>query len=133
MTIRAFTLEVGRDWISLALIGLGVTFAPHLYLGGLFFALASASLARRFWPEDEPIELWWTLVLAAVLATLAGGMAHWYWPDVGPPVIPQAVMAVTGYFSRHLARAALRIAGRIEGSSNTITDRLLDRWLPPRS
>jgi hypothetical protein len=132
MTTREAAIEVARDWPSLLLIGLGVTFAPHLYIGGLFFALASASLARRFWPEDQPVELWWTLVLAAVMSTLAAALAHWYWPDIGPPVIPQAVMAATGYFSRHLARAALRIAGRIEGTSDTITDRLLDRWLPPR-
>lgn len=133
MTVKEGATEVARDWIALALFGLGVNFATHLYIGGLFFALAFASLARRFWPEDEPVELWWTLVLAAALSTLAAALAHWYWPDIGPPVIPQAVMAATGYFSRHLARASLRIAGRIEGSSNTITDRLLDRWLPPRS
>jgi hypothetical protein len=131
MSVRILFTEIAKDWLGLALVGLGVTFAAHLYIGGLFFALAAASFARVVLPEEKPLELWCTLGIAWLTSTLAAIAAHWYWPDVGPPVVPQLVMAITGFFSRHMTRAALRMAGRVEGTSDNVVDRIMD-WLLPR-
>ena len=116
-----------KDWLTLALTGLGITFAPHEWIGGMFLALAAAAFAMRSDPEQDQRELW-LVMLGAFLASHLAGLAADKWT----PTLPvQAAMAVAGFFSRRATRFALRLAGMIETRGDKIADRLVDRALGP--
>jgi hypothetical protein len=119
--------DVAKSWLTLMLAGLGVTLAPHEWIGGLFLALAAAAFAMKVEPEQNKRELWVVLMGAFIASHVAALTAQSWAPDF--PV--QVVMIAAGYFSRHLARFSLRLAGLVEARSTTIADRLVDRVLPP--
>lgn len=120
--------EHAKDWLTLALAGLGISFAPHEWLGGMFLALAGAAFAMRSDPEQDQRELWLVL-LGAFFASHLAAIASQKW---APGIPVQVVMATTGFFSRRLTRFALRLAGMVEGRSDRIADRLIDRVLPDK-
>lgn len=124
--MRDTLAEHAKDWLTLALTGLGISFAAHEWIGGMFLALAGAAFAMRSDPEQDHRELWMVLLGAFLCAHIAAIMAHRWAPGI--PV--QAVMAVAGFFSRRLTRLALRMAGMIEDRGDRIADRLIDRVLP---
>jgi hypothetical protein len=116
-----------KDWLTLFLTGLGITFAPHEWIGGMFLALAAAAFAMRSDPEQDQRELWLVL-LGAFLASHIAGLAS----DMWLPNFPvQVVMAAAGFFSRRATRFALRLAGMVEARGDRIADRLVDRALGP--
>lgn len=121
-----------KDPLTLALAGLGITFAPYEWIGGLFLALAGAAFAMRSDPEQDRRELW-LVMLGAFLASHIAAMVWQRWPaqwwSMAPPV--QMVMCGAGFLSRRLTRMALRLAGLIEARSEAIADRVIDRVLPP--
>ncbi len=117
-----------KDWLVLALAGIGVQFPPHHYIGGLLLAMAGAAVATKFQPDEDRVELWTVIVTAWVIATIAAIGGKYYMPDFPP----QVVMAAAGFFSRYIARLLLAMAGRVEAQTDTIFDRLLDRVLPKR-
>lgn len=116
-----------KDWLTLLLAGLGISFAPHEWIGGMFLALAAAAFAMRSDPEQDRRELWLVLLGAFLASHLAGMGVHWWWPAF--PV--QVAMAIAGFFSRRLTRMALRMAGMVEARGDRIADRLIDRALGP--
>lgn len=118
--------HMAKDWLTLLFAGLGITFLPHDWIGGMFLALAGASLARAWEPEQDRRELWAVMVAAFLTSHIAGILAHRYIPDF--PV--QIVMAATGFLSRRVVRFLMRLVGLIEARSDTIADRLIDRVLP---
>jgi len=124
--MRDLAAEHAKDWLTLFLAGLGISFAPHEWVGGMFLALAGAAFAMRSDPEQDLRELWLVL-LGAFLASHLAAIAANNWAP-GLPV--QAVMAVTGFFSRRLTRFALRLAGMVEDRGDQIADRIIDRVLP---
>lgn len=116
-----------KDWLTLAFAGLGITFAPHEWIGGLFLALAGASYARHIEPEQDARELW-AVMVAAFIASHAAALAVQRW---APELPLQLVMLGAGFFSRRATRWALRFAGLIEARGDRIADRVVDRILPP--
>ena len=118
--------DQSKDWLTLLLAGLGFSLNPHEWLGGMFLALAGASLARHWQPERDRQELW-AVMLAAFLVSHAAALAvqawHFAWPI-------QIVMLGAGFASRYATRFALRMIGRIETRTDTIADRVIDRVLP---
>jgi len=120
-----------KDPLTLALAGLGITFAPHEWIGGLFLALAGAAFAMRADPEQDRRELW-MVMLGAFLASHVAALFWQRWPDgwwsIQPPV--QAVMLVTGFLSRRLTRIALRMAGLVEENTDEIFEEAKRRILP---
>ena len=116
-----------KDWLTLFFAGLGVTFAPYEWIGGMFLALAAAAFAMRSDPEQDQRELWLVLLGAFLASHLAGLAADNWLPNV--PV--QVAMAVAGFFSRRATRFALRLAGMVEARGDKIADRLVDRALGP--
>lgn len=119
-------VDTTKDWMILALAGIGINFPPHHYFGGLFLALAGAALARKFQPEQDNRE-WWVVVLGAfIAATIAAEVAQWQ----GVLVPVQIIMASAGFLSRYLTRFVLAMAGMVQDRTDTIFDRLLDRILP---
>lgn len=47
-----------KDWLTLLLAGLGVTFAPHEWIGGMLLAFVAAAFDMRSDPEQDQRELW---------------------------------------------------------------------------
>lgn len=120
--------DVAKSWLTLMFAGLGISFAPHEWIGGMFMALAAAAFAMKIEPEQDKRELWVVLMGAFIASHVAALTVQSWAPDF--PV--QVAMIAAGYFSRHLARTSLRMAGLIEDRSGTIADRLVDRVLPVR-
>lgn len=119
--------DVAKSWLTLTLAGLGVTLSPHEWIGGLFLALAAAAFAMKVEPEQDKRELWVVLMGAFIASHVAALAAQRWLPEF--PI--QIVMVAAGYFSRHVSRFSLRLAGLVEARSGTIADRLVDRVLPP--
>lgn len=124
--MREVVADHARDWLTLALAGLGITFAPHEWIGGMFLALAGASYARHIEPEQDRRELWAVMVAAFIASHAAAMMAHQWYP--GMPV--QLVMLGAGFFSRRVTRWALRFAGLVEDRGDVIAGRALNKFLP---
>lgn len=98
-------------------------------------AMAAAMVARKMSPERDQREVWLVLISAAVLAIFTAMLASYLRsPEHGtlPPDFPiQMAMAASGFFSRFVMGLALRMAGRVETKTDDITDRVVDRFLPP--
>ena len=118
--------SIARDWLSLLLTGLGITFLPHEYLGGLFLALAGASIAMHFDRETDRRAFWLVMLVAFFVSHLAALGAQTYAPEWSP----QFVMAAAGFASRYATRTALRVLGLLEKRSDKIADHIVDRVLP---
>lgn len=118
--------SAAKDWAFLALTGLGVTFHPHEWIGGLFLALAGAAFAMKIDPEQDRRELW-VVMLGAFLASHFAAMVSYHW---WPSLSVQLVMAAAGFMSRPITRIALRTAGLVESRSDRIADKIVDRILP---
>lgn len=115
-----------KDWLTLLLAGLGITFAPYDWLGGVFLALCGASIARHYTPERHRGELW-----AVMLAAFAVSHGAAVWAErVAPDWPVQIVMMAAGFASRHAVRFCLRLMGRVEAKSDQIAERIVDKVLP---
>lgn len=115
-----------RDWFSVMLAGIGVSFAPNIWFGGLILAVAGASIAFHHDPERDMRERWVVYTTALVTAHMVAMFFFWWKPDLPP----QFVMFFAGFLSRKVIRSALRIASLIEAQGNTIAARIVDRVLP---
>lgn len=124
--MREVVADHARDWLTLALAGLGITFAPHEWIGGMFLALAGASYARHIEPEQDRRELWAVMVAAFIASHAAAIFVQRWYP--GMPV--QLVMLGAGFFSRRVTRWALRFAGLVEDRGDVIAGRVVDKFLP---
>lgn len=118
-------ISVARDWLTLALTGLGISFLPHEYLGGMFLSLAGASLASH-WDKTENRKAFWVSMLTAFFVSHVAAMAAAIWL---PALLPQLVMAATGLASSRLMSFAMKLFGVIESRSDKIADKLADRIL----
>jgi hypothetical protein len=115
-----------KDFLTLALIGLGISLPAHDYLGGMFLALAGATFALRADPERDERELWVTILGAFLVSHIAAIAAARWLP--GMPV--QLVMASAGFASRRIVRWTYRALGVVEKRADRITDQIMDRVLP---
>ena len=120
---------IARDWFSLLLLGLGITFSPEAYVGGLLLAMAGASLATTLDSESRRLGIWGTLVAAFFISHLSAIGVHYFFPDFSP----QLVMAVSGFASRYIARFFLRFLQRVETRSDSISDAIIDRYVSEKN
>ena len=120
------TEEVFKHPLNFILAGLGISFAPHEYLGGLLLALAGASIASSMNRDQDRSGFWLVMLMAIFVSHLAAMGAEAIWPSL--PF--QLVMAVAGFGSRYIVKVALRAFGLIEERSDKIADRLVDKILP---
>ena len=114
-----------KDWLTLFFAGLGISFAPYEWVGGMFLALAGAAFAMRSDPERDQRELWLVLLGAFLASHLAGMASNAWYPEF--PV--QVTMCVTGFLSRRLTRFTLKFAGIIEDKGDQIADKVIDRFI----
>lgn len=117
---------VVRDPIALILTGLGISFAPHEYIGGLFLALAGASIASAM-NRDQDRRRFWLIMLTAVFISHLAAMGA---ESIYPALPFQLVMSLAGFGSRYLVKMMLRVFGTLEERSDKIADRIVDRVLP---
>ncbi|WP_347139985.1 hypothetical protein [Paracoccus sp. SSK6] len=117
---------LARDWLSLLLIGLGITFSPGSYIGGMFLALAGASLATTLDSESRRLGIFGTLIAAFFISHVAVIVTIHFFHTWSP----QLVMATSGFASRYIARFFLRLLQRIETRSDELSDRVIDRFAP---
>lgn len=118
--------EPFRDWLLLITTGLGISFAPHVWIGGLFLAMAGASVAFQYDPERDGRERWSVFGTALVVAHVVGIVVFWWFPEFPP----QLAMFGAGFLSRRLVRAAFRISSGIERRTDTIAGRIVGTLLP---
>ncbi|MCG6111570.1 MAG: hypothetical protein MEQ74_05195 [Paracoccus sp.] len=117
---------IARDWLSLLLLGLGITFSPGSYIGGMFLALAGGSLATTIDSESRRLGIFGTLAAAFFISHIAVIVAIHFFPTWSP----QVVMGLSGFASRYIARFFLRLLQRIETRSDELSDRVIDRFAP---
>ncbi|WP_282076296.1 hypothetical protein [Epibacterium ulvae] len=121
-------IEMLRDSLSMALMGLGVSLFPHEFFGGLFLALAAGSMIARH--RRSTGKLWGILATAAVTSTMAviftEQFDHWGYA-------PQLIMAAAGLASSWLINIFVRVMDSAQERSSTIADRLIDKVLPPKN
>ncbi|MGR3315370.1 hypothetical protein [Roseovarius indicus] len=115
-----------RDPLTLILTGLGISFAPHEYLGGLFLALAGASIASAMNRDQDRRRFWLVMLTAVFISHLAAMGAESIWPEL--PF--QLVMALAGFGSRYLVKMMLRVFGILEERADKVADKIVDRVLP---
>lgn len=126
-----------KDWVGLALIGIGVRFPPHEFLGGLFMALAGAAISRA-WERERARRMGCdlrrenTAMVALVAATaffastLVAIFVNANWPDWSVPM----VMAASGFASRKLVYGALNVIDGLARRGDHVAQRIIDRFLP---
>lgn len=114
-----------KDWLTLFFAGLGISFAPYEWIGGMFLALAGAAFAMRSDPERDQRELWLVLLGAFLASHLAGMASHAWYPEF--PV--QVTMCIAGFLSRRLTRFTLKFAGIIEDKGDKIADKVIDKFI----
>lgn len=126
-----------RDSISLILLGLGITFAPHMYFGGLFLALAGAAVARAWekdlaakaghpLPREGNVKLFLVIITAFFVSTLTASVVHTFWPDWSV----QLVMAASGFASRWIVALAINTLISLSGKGGTLADKLVNKYFP---
>ena len=132
-----FLGSILRDATSLVLLGLGITFAPHIYLGGLFLALAGAAVARA-WEKDqaaraghplprEPnMKLTLVIITAFFISTLSAITVHYFWPKWSI----QVVMAASGFASRWLVVLMINTLFSLSKKGDSLASRILNKILP---
>lgn len=126
MAAKEMATNSAGDGIMWLLAAMGVTFSASEYVGGLFFALACAMLARHWWPEKDRREVWITLLAAFLVSTGGAEAADWYFEG---QVHVQLVMAVLGLASRVIATVIMKTLRRIEDRSDEIADKVIDKGL----
>lgn len=120
-----------KDWLTLLLAGLGITFLPHEFFAGMFLAFAGAAFAMKIDPEQDKRELWLVMLGAFLAAYLAAEALQYAIAQAWiQPFPPQPVMLFAGFFSRMIMRRILQIGGLVDQRLPTLTDKLLDRVLP---
>lgn len=135
MRILEFVGSAVRDTFSLILLGLGISFAPHVYVGGLFLALAGAAIARAYEkdqaaqaglpiPREGNMKLVLVVITAFFVSTLTASVVHTFWSNWSV----QLVMAVSGFASRWIVITAINVLIHLSRRGNHIADRLVNRY-----
>lgn len=115
--------HIARDYFSLFLAGMGISFAPHEYFGGLFMALACASVMARH--RKDPRKHWLVLLTAFLFATLIA-----VWLGDTQQIKIQLIMAVSGLASGWVMNSAMKFFDRIEERASDAADKVVDKVLP---
>ena len=99
--MRDVAAGLAKDYVALALAGIGISFPAHHFIGGLFLAFAGAAVAAKWQPEQDRRELWLVMLGAFFAAT----------------VMAQAVQAWRGWYLAVgiCSVAAMATAGMLDG------------------
>jgi hypothetical protein len=122
--MKDMAVDAAGNWLGLLFAGLGVTFAPHEWIGGMFLALSAAAFAMR--RTDQAETLIKVLVGAFIASHVGAIVVHYYMPAL--PV--QIVMAGIGFFSQPLMRMAFGFGIKVESKTDVISEKLIDKVLP---
>lgn len=129
-----------KDWVSLILLGLGITFSPHMYIGGLFMAFAGAAISRAWekeyaikqgkpLPKESPYRFWLVIGTAFFISTLIAILVNAHYANWSI----QVVMAASGFASRKLVILALSVIDNLSRKGDTVASRFLNKILPEQN
>lgn len=116
------------NYVSVGLLGVGITMAPSEFFGGFFLALSAATVIWRRTPSEARDGYLGAMFTSCVIVISVAALCNYRWPDM-PAQLP---MIGAGFLSSFLVRALMRVGGRIEGESINIFDRLLDVFIPKK-
>jgi hypothetical protein len=124
--VKQLSIDTLRDWMTLALAGLGVSLSPHEFLGGLLLAMAAASLIARHRRNNRRLlGTVATGAFAAVVAVEVGQIyGFWGWS-------PQLVMIAAGAVSGWGVSIFIVVMDQAENRSGRIANWLFARLFPP--
>lgn len=123
-----------KDWISLVLLGIGITFAPYTYFGGLFLAFAGAAISRAWEKEraermgvpmsdESGVRFWVTVGTAFFVSTLVSIMINEHYPGWSM----QFCMGLAGFASRKIINLLLDISSALARRGDLIADKMINR------
>lgn len=124
--MKDVALDTANNWVGMLFTGLGVSFAAHEWLGGMFLALAAAAFAMR--KTDHTPNLLKVLLGAFIASHVGALIVHRYYPQI--PV--QIVMALIGLFSQPIMRIVFGVGEHVERKTDVLADRIVDKFLPDR-
>lgn len=116
--------QQAQDWLTWLLAGIGLSLAPYQFFGGLFLALAVASILAGHRKDHR--QIWLSLLTAAMGAIFVA--AAWEHLQLQFPV--QIGMAAAGVLGRPVSAFLVQLQDQIEARSAEIADRAIDRVLP---
>ncbi|MBF9050619.1 hypothetical protein GTA62_14805 [Roseobacter sp. HKCCD9010] len=133
MPLRRAAMEAGhastnvlRDYLALALAGLGVSIPSHEYIAGVLLAAAGASVMARHRRDGRKV--WAILGVAVFFATLTA--IAWSAFEITFPV--QIGMAATGVASGWIANFIAQFLNRVSSRADDIADRVVDQVVPEK-
>lgn len=113
--------EAALNWPSMILVGLGVSFPLNQVLGGLFFALAAASIMAG--TRKEPRKLWVMFVSAVVFAMVVA--VTWSYYQFEFPL--QLAMGLVGLTSGWVSKFIIKFMDRIYERTDDIADKTINK------
>jgi hypothetical protein len=121
-TIMNNANEAALNWPSMILVGLGVSFPLNQVLGGLFFALAAASIMAG--TRKEPRKVWVMLVSATVFAMVVAVV--WSYYNFEFPL--QLAMGLVGLLSGWVSKFIIKFMDRVEYRADDIADNVIEKY-----
>jgi len=119
--------DLGHNWLLWFMAGLGIsTMDVHEFIGGLFLAVAGASIIGR--ARRDPRKLWFLIAIALFAAVVTASV----WPSLGWQIPIQVGMAAAGAASSYLVNLFVKVGGAVEGEAGEITQGLIARLLKKR-
>lgn len=126
-----------KDWVSLILLGLGISFSPHMYIGGLFLAFAGAAISRALErekahaygdtiPRESVYRFWLVVITAFFVSTLTAIVVNVYFPSWSV----QVVMGASGFASRKVVILCISIIESLSKKGDTIANRVVNKVFP---
>lgn len=95
--MRDVAAGLAKDYVALALAGIGISFPAHHFIGGLFLAFAGAAVAAKWQPEQDRRELWLVMLGAFFAATvMAQAVQAWRGWYLAVGICSVAAMATAG-------------------------------------
>lgn len=131
------TISVLKDWLSLFLLGMGITLAPYEYIGGMFLALAGAAISRA-WEKDQNrrrgitveregnFQFILVVLTAFFVATLAASVVRTHFPSWNV----QLIMALSGFASRRIVLFGMIFVDNIYNRSDKLADKIINKVFP---
>lgn len=120
------------------LLGLGISIHPYEYFGGMVMAIGGSILAWRVSDADNRKAFFRVVGTGVFVATVMAELhqvavtkpdPNWFW-QVAMFLPVQLMMALSGFASGWFIRTILKVGGRLESQVETITDRIINKFLP---
>ncbi len=126
MAIRETATDIASSGMAWLAAAVGLSLNGSEFAGGVCLALAGASIAWGNTDATARKPFWWAVGSALFCAIIAQGFAEMNnWGFAGP-----LFMGAVGFGARFIISVLFKIGGNVEGSTDKLTERLIDYFLP---